>query len=644
MVRVIPALFLFYIFLCTVLPCAAASAPLVLHGNTESSPLSGHMDILEDKSGKLTIGEVSSPVAEGMFKPDMRGMPHFGATSSVYWVRFTIGNETTAEKRWLLELDFPLMDYLDLYVPVEDGGFELMQAGDMRPMIIRKFRHRNPVFPLVIDGPAKTFYLRVDARGVTRMPLTLWTPEAFARMDSRRDMIHGGYFGAMMVMVVYNLFIFLSLRDKNYLYYILDIFCFALYVFCVKGFLMEFVSAEMPLVNGYAFMLVVPPLLTGLLFCRSFLETVRNTPFIDRVLKMLMLAAILSIPAIFVLPPDVWKQVLAVVTLFASITTLIAGLVCLARGYHPARYFVGARIFRVFGTLSFALPIILSMNLLSNFGLQTGSILEVVLLSFALADRINMMRREKEEAQAEAIRSSHLAALGELAAGVAHEINTPVNTIINSADLILENEDRKATEHDVDVIKKQGRRIATIVKSLLFFSRSPEKDKVPFAVSELLQGTLDMIGARFRKEKIKLTIRIPPGLIDVMVHPQQIEQVFLNILTNAMYALEERHGAAQDGKALEIVASEIFVNDRPYVRVTFLDNGIGIPASLLDTVKDPFVTTKKTGTGLGLSISRRIIIGHGGAIGLESRVGEYTKVSIDLPVVMNNNSPCPLLS
>lgn len=631
-VRVIQSFFLFFLLLCTAFPCAGASPPLVLHSNAESSPLSGHMDILEDKTGKLTISEVSSPGSYRMFRPDMRTVPSFGFTSSAYWVRFTIGKEAEAEELRLLELDFPHMKYLDLYVPAAGGGFDLMQAGSMRTMSIRKFRHRNPVFPLAIDAQGKTFYLRVDARGWTTMPLTVWTSEAFTRMDSRRGLIAGCYFGAMMVMIVYNFFIFLSLRDRNYLYYILDIFCFALYVFSLDGFLIEFVSAEMPLVNGYAFILVVPPLLTGLLFCRSFLETVRNTPFIDRILKFFMLAAILSIPAIFVLPPDIWKQALAVVTLFGSVTTLIAGVVCLARGYHPARYFVGARIFRIFGTVSFALAIILPMNLLSNFGLQTGSILEVVFLSFALADRINVMRREKEEAQAEAIRSSHLAALGELAAGVAHEINTPLNTIINSADLILENEDRKDTEHDVDVIKKQGRRIATIVKSLLFFSRSPEKEKVPFAVSELLQETLDMIGARLRNENVELTVQVPTGLMDVLVHPQQIEQVFLNIMANAMHALEERHGAAQGGKSLEIVASEIFISNRSYVRIAFLDNGIGIPASLLETVKDSFVTTKKggTGTGLGLSISRRIIDEHGGAIGIESREGEYTKVSVDL--------------
>ncbi len=584
----------------------------------------------------MTISEVSSPEFDGMFRPDSGAVPHFGFPS-VYWIRFSIGKETNAEKTRLLELDFPLMKYLDLYVPAEGAGFNLMQAGALRPMSIRKFLHRNQVFPLVIDGPVKTFYLRVDGKGQTMTPLTVWTPEAFARMDSRRVMIASCYFGAMMVMVVYNFFIFLSLRDKNYLWYILDIFSYALYVFFVKGFLIEFVSPETPSINQYAFLLLVPPMLTGLLFARSFLETGRIAPILDHILKIVMLAAILSIPAVFVVSPDVWKRAMTVVTLFGSVMTLIAGVVCLRRGYHPARYFVGARIFRVLGTVSFGLSInnFLPPNLLTYSSLQLGSICEVVLLSFALADRITVMRREKEEAQAESIRASHLATLGELAAGVAHEINTPVNTIILSADLLLDTEDRKVMEHDVDVIKKEGRRIATIVKSLLFFSRRQEKEKVPFAVGELLQGTLDMIGAKLRKENIALTVQVPPGLTNVMVHPQQIEQVFLNILTNAMHALDERHGTAYNKKTFEIAASELFVNNRPFVRVAFLDNGVGIPASLLDTVKDSFVTTKKTGTGLGLSISQQIVNEHGGVIGIESKLGEYTKVSIDLPAVMH---------
>jgi signal transduction histidine kinase len=369
------------------------------------------------------------------------------------------------------------------------------------------------------------------------------------------------------------------------------------------------------LITNSAAILLAPVIVTGLVFCRNFLSINRHVPALDRIFSILIFVTVLSIPAFFVVSPEVWKNAMSVFAPCTSVIAMVASVVCLRRGYHPARYYLGARIFRLLGVFTATLSIhnILPVNLLTSSGLQMGSILEVLFLSFALADRIRMMRREKEEAQAEVIRSSHLAALGELAAGVAHEINTPLNTIINSADLILEEGDRKTMQHDVEVIKKQGRRIATIVKSLLFFSRQSEKEKVPFAITELLQGTLDLIGARLRKENIILTTKIPLHLADVLVHPQQIEQVFLNIFTNAIHTLNEKHGDALDQKAFEILASEFSIDDRPFVRIAFLDNGIGIPSALLDIVKKSFVTTKKDGTGLGLSISQQIILEHGGS-------------------------------
>lgn len=638
MVKVLSVWLLLFILLCIFSPCSAASPPLILHSSTESAPLTGHLDFLEDKNGNLQIAEVAAPETNRLFRPDREVVTSAGYKRGVYWARFTISTEAPAAKQLLLELTMPNVRNIDFYLPTDRSGFDCMQAGTQRPMSIRKFQHRNPVFPLVIDGASKTFYLRVDGVIRATLPLTAWSQEAFSHMDSRRALIAGCYFGAMLVMFAYNFFIFLSLRDKSYLFYILEIFFFALYVFYNTGFLLEFVTGEMPALNSYAFMLCVPSMLTGLAFGRNFLETKRTAPLIDRLMVIYMLVVVLCIPLLFVVPAGGMVRLMTVILPISSLISLSAGAVCLHRGFRPARYFIGARVFRILAVLSFTLAVnnILPWNLLTSYALQIGSTFEVLLLSFALADRINIMRREKEEAQADALRSSHLAALGELAAGVAHEINTPVNTIINSADLLLEDVDRQDLEHDVEVIKNQGRRIATIAGSLLFFAHRPAHDKVPFAVGELLQETLNMFGARLRKESITVNIQVSPELMNVMVHPQQIEQVYLNILSNALHALDERHGSNCDCKTLEIVASEIVVNNRPFVRVAFLDNGIGIPANLLGSVKDSFVTTKKAGrgTGLGLSISQQIILKHGGDLTLESRVGEYTRVCVDLPGVI----------
>ena len=343
---------MFYLFLCTALPCAAASPPLVLQDNSASSHLAGHIDILEDNSGKMTIDEVSSPWLERMFKPPIGRK---GFAKGFYWIRFTIENKATTKQRWLLELDNPHSGILDLYIPDEKGGFEIMQAGTMRPMSLRTFQHRNPVFPIDIDGPGKTIYLRGNGNKSALLSLTIWSPATFSHMDHQRDLVNGCYFGAMMVMFAYNLFLFLSLRDRTYLYYILDILCFALYMFAIKGFLVEFVSGDTPSLNRYTFMLHIPLILTGLLFCRSFLDTARNAPIIDRIIKLFLFVAALSIPAIAVIPVDIWQPVMAVVAACASILLLTAGLTCLVKGYRPAGYFVGARIFRVFGVITFVL-------------------------------------------------------------------------------------------------------------------------------------------------------------------------------------------------------------------------------------------------------------------------------------------------
>lgn len=409
MPRIIAAILLCILLAAPAAPCAAASPPLVLRDGIASASLSGHIDILKDTTGRLTIEQASSPEMAGAFRPDPRPVPNFGMTNTVYWLRFTIRREAPVARELLLELDFPHMDYLDLYEPLPGGGFDRLQAGDMRPMSIRRFAHRNPVFPLAVDSRPMTLYLRADARGRALMPLTLWTTEAFYRMDSRRNMAHSAYFGAMLVMCIYNLFLFISLRDRNYLYYILDIFCLALYIFFSNGFLLEYVSADRPFINQYTPLLAVPAVLSGLMFCRSFLDTARTVPAIDRIARLVMLLAVLVVPAAFVLPPQYWRKAMSIVVTGSSVTALAAGLGAFRRGYRPARYFIAARGFRILGIFSYLVaggnPFINRLAIF--FGLQIGSGCEVILLSFALADRITLIRREKEKEMQERSRLEH---------------------------------------------------------------------------------------------------------------------------------------------------------------------------------------------------------------------------------------------
>jgi signal transduction histidine kinase len=180
---------------------------------------------------------------------------------------------------------------------------------------------------------------------------------------------------------------------------------------------------------------------------------------------------------------------------------------------------------------------------------------------------------------------------------------------------------------------KEGDRIAGIVRGLLSFARDRREDKHPVHVRDIMSDTLALTEAHLRKDGIRLTVNIPGHLPMISTQSQQIEQVFLNLISNARYALNEKYTGAHDGKVLEIFAESINIQDIPYVRITFHDTGTGIPARMLDKVMNPFFTTKpgNTGTGLGLSISYGIINNHGGKIQIDSVAGEYTKVIVDLP-------------
>lgn len=247
---------------------------------------------------------------------------------------------------------------------------------------------------------------------------------------------------------------------------------------------------------------------------------------------------------------------------------------------------------------------------------------------------LNREIEEKTSLQKEAMRSAQLAALGELAAGVAHEINNPINSIINHAQLLIDEGSEAGGTAYAGQIIREGDRVASIVRSLLSFARDRQGDKSPVSITDAITESLNLVGAQLKKDNIRVILEIPPALPDVMAYMYQLEQVFLNIISNARYALNQKYPAAHADKILEISGEEAVLGNSPYVRVIFHDHGIGMPADIMHKAMNPFFTTKPagTGTGLGLSISYGIISDHGGTLVISSIEGSFTEVSIELPV------------
>jgi two-component system, LuxR family, sensor kinase FixL len=230
---------------------------------------------------------------------------------------------------------------------------------------------------------------------------------------------------------------------------------------------------------------------------------------------------------------------------------------------------------------------------------------------------------DRKEMQTKLAQTERLAAVGELAAGVAHEINNPINTVINCAQLVQDGDDANT---NCQVIIEESMRIADIVRDLLQFARDDRDRPQPTSLAEVVQRTLRLLGENWKRHGVVLQVDVADHLPQLHARPQQIQQVLLNLLINAKDALVQSE--TTDRRVW--LSAEVDGNG---VAFTVRDNGPGIPGQLGERIFEPFVTTKRArgGTGLGLSISRSIVEGYGGTIRVDSVPGQGATFRVWLP-------------
>jgi len=243
--------------------------------------------------------------------------------------------------------------------------------------------------------------------------------------------------------------------------------------------------------------------------------------------------------------------------------------------------------------------------------------------------------------QSEAMRAGHMSSLGELAAGVAHEINNPLNSIINFAQILIDEleDDGTLTDELLYRIINEGDRVSNIVRSLLYFARESGLDRKLVMVNEVIHETLTLTDTQILKEGINLEVDVSETLPPLYANFQQLMQVFINIINNARYALSQKYPKASPDKKLIITAALHEDEEGEAIDIIFHDTGTGIPSSIIDKVINPFFTTKPSGqgTGLGLAISHGIVTDHDGQLIIESVDGEYTKVTTRFPLPGGGN-------
>lgn len=239
-----------------------------------------------------------------------------------------------------------------------------------------------------------------------------------------------------------------------------------------------------------------------------------------------------------------------------------------------------------------------------------------------------------EVRKVDSIRTAQLAAIGELAAGVAHEVNNPINGIINFAQLLLDDSPRGSEQASLLAkIVQEGERIAAIIYNLLSFARERENDRNLVDINEVVRDCIALVEHQLNRDGIGLVTRYHEPSCLIVGNYSQLQQVVLNLISNSRYALNERYRDPDPDKRMEISLEPAVIDDRDHYRLIVRDYGTGIPQGILDKMFEPFFTSKPAGqgSGLGLSISYGIVSDHKGILRVDSMLHQFTDMIVEIP-------------
>jgi signal transduction histidine kinase len=367
-------------------------------------PLGRSLEYVEDAQRQWTLADVTAPPVSGQFLHSQAGTLNFGITASAYWVRFQLRNDAPTRTEWLLEVDWPLTDFLQLYAADDSGRIVPREGGDHLPFGARAGGYRNPLFRVTLDaGVTQTFHLRFEGADSLFVPLVLWTPEAFMQKRLRENSEFGFFLGVLLVMIFYNLLVLLSIRDASYLYYVLAMTGLLVWQLCYTGLASQYLWPNHPWWANHAVHLA--GLSTGLCFgnlVRTGLMTKVYAPALDVVIRtcVWLAAANIILSLVSVRLAIVLSVPLGAVAVPAAI---VAAIQSWRRGFGPAWDFLLAWLFSLLALMAWVLDMsynVFNSELVRTYVLPIGFIVGSILLSRGLTRRINSLREERDRAHA----------------------------------------------------------------------------------------------------------------------------------------------------------------------------------------------------------------------------------------------------
>jgi signal transduction histidine kinase len=623
--------------------------------DTRSLPLGRAAQVFEDVSGEATVSDVSAMPER--FRPAGSDTFSAGHSDSAFWLKVDLlylPKDVAAHREWLVELAYPPMDYVDFYLPDASGTPHLAwQTGDMLPFSSRQIKQNNYLFEVGFEpGQSKTVYLRVKSSSSIQVPLSLWSGRAYLEEQPAQVYVLGALYGVLLVMLVYNLCIYIAVRDKNYLYYVLYVAPFGVYQLALNGIGVEYLWPQSPwLANAAPVFLLMMSILFACQFSRSFLQTRAIAAWLDKALLLVMTGA--GVLMLMSLSPALGLALRSFGALVLLFTLMIfgAGIAAILHNTREARYFVLAWSAFLIGSVLHVGMLMgyLPHNFLTMYGNQIGSALEAALLSMALATRFNQSREEHAQVMLQA-RDNLERANQELAASnrlkdqflatLTHELRTPMNGVIGSLELMntVELGTELASYHQTAVSSAQdmmGMVNGILTLTELQAGRVHAKAEA-FDLRSLIQGLKGQFYAAAQEKGNEFIIDwVEPVRTNLLGDACKLRRCLECLLDNAIKF-------TASGSVKIRIREQGRLDEPPHLLIEVVDDGIGF--SRLDEATlyqhffqvDGSLTRQYGGLGIGLAICKRLVELQGGRLSHISEPGKGSSFAISLsfgPVV-----------
>lgn len=633
-----------------------------------------------------------------------------GYADHSFWIKLIVNPEYKSKQNLFLEISNPMLNEIQIY---SSKGLLLKELGrinfDWEEPAKFFNRYRLP------QNGEDTYYVKVNSYGNNNVPFYLIDDQSESWTIHERNLFFGIYFGIILAMFIYNLFLWVSTKDNLYGLYIAYIFFVGLTQGILGGYIDALLFPNNRFLNEYSFYLsTVMVNIVGIYYSIKFLNIKKFNPKIHKI-GLGIISVYIFILIAFLVDFGIGQLKIRLLQIFLGIVPvflLSISIYSLRKGYRPAKFFLFSWFLLICSMVIFLLSDlnILPHNFLTNYIFTIGSIFEALLLSFALADKINILKKEKEIEQAEKLKvlrqneelireqntileekvrlrtdkleqalrnlqntqsqlvsQEKMASLGQLTAGIAHEINNPINfvssnitplkrdikDIMEVIDFYRESGEKefkpetkkeaKKLEEDLELeyvleevdqllkgMEDGAKRTVEIVKGLRLFSRVDEQDVKKVDLHDGINSTIILLNSSI-PGKIRI-IREFGELPMVECLAGKINQVFMNIINNAVHALSDHMEKIPD-PVITIRTKSL----GDYVKIEIEDNGPGMPEHVKQRIFEPFFTTKAVGkgTGLGLSIVYSIIENHKGTLEVLTEEGQGTTFIISLPVYQN---------